>query len=411
MYQQKKPCNSRAQEQVSELANQAEEQRGTVSRITPIKPPAAPATRRKRHWGITLSFLIFVAFPMVVGTGYLYVRAADQYASTVAFSVRKEEFTSPVELFGGITDFGGGGSNDSDILYEFITSQEMVEALEARIGLSNIYSKPQGDPFFAFDPSGSIEDLHEYWEWMVRLVYDPATELIEVRALAFDPQDARTIATAIFEESSALIDELSAIAQDDTTQFAQAELDRAVERLKAAREAVQAFRSRTQIVDPSADLQGQMGLLSTLEAQLAAALIDADLLRESTRESDPRIRQAERRIAVIEARIADERRKLGVGGATDGTTNDYATLLSEFERLAVDREFAEQAYTAALAAYDSALAEARRKSRYLAAYIKPTLAQSSQYPEREVFLGVTAFFLLTAWAIGVLVFYSLRDRR
>ena len=112
-------------------------------------------------------------------------------------------------------------------------------------------------------------------------------------------------------------------------------------------------------------------------------------------------------VAVIEARIADERRKLG----RDGDGEDYATRLAEYERLAVDREFAEQAYTAALAAYDQALAEARRKSRYLAAYIKPTLAQSSEFPRKEVLLGMVSFIVLSVWAIAVLVFYSVRDRR
>ena len=380
-----------------------------VQRITPLPAPAAARKFRRRHWGIGVSFMGIVALPIIAAALYLYGVSANQYASTVGFSVRKEEASSPIELFGGISDFSLSGGSDSDILYEFIQSQEMVELLEGQIGLSALFSRVQGDPVFAYDASGTIEDLHDYWVRMVRVVYDDSTELIEVRALAFDPLDARTIATAVFGESALLVDELSAIAQQDTIAFAKAELERAVERLKVAREKMTRFRSETQIVDPEADLQGQMGVLSTLQQQLAEALISADLLRESTVASDPRISQAERRIEVIEARIEDERRKLGVGTGGDGA--DYATLLSEYERLAVDRHFAEQAYTAALATYDRALAEARRKSRYLAAYIKPTLAQSSQFPRREMLLGLTAFFLVSAWAIAVLIYYSLRDRR
>jgi capsular polysaccharide transport system permease protein len=359
---------------------------------------------------VALSFLLVVLLPIALAAGYLWLRAADQYASTVGFSVIKQEVSSPIEVFGGIADFVGVGSSDSDILYEFITSQELVETLDQRLGLVGMYSKPAGDPVFAYDPEGTIEDLHKYWKRMVRITYDDGTGLIEIRALAFDPEDARAIATGIFEESSRLVNELSAIAQDDTTAFAADEVARAVERLKEARERLTAYRSQTQIVDPTADLQGQMGLLSTLQAQLAEALISADLLRESTLDSDPRITQAERRIAVIEARIEDERRKLGVG-TTGEEGGDYATLLAEYERLAVDREYAEQAYTSALVTYDQALAEARRKSRYLAAYIKPTLSQSSQFPQRPVLVAIAAFFLLTLWSIAVLAYYSFRDRR
>ncbi len=376
------------------------------ARITPLPSPHPPPRRRRRHSWILLTFLTLVVAPVSATGFYLYRVAADQYASTVAFSVRKEEIASPVELFGGIADVASSGSSDSDILYEFIRSQEMVQAMERRLDLSAIYSRATGDPVFAYDPSGTIEDLLDHWHRMVRVSYDSTTGLIEVRALAFTPEDARAIATGIFAQSVALVEELSAIAQQDSIAFAAAEVERAVERLKTAREAVTAFRSRTQIVDPTADLEGQMGLLSTLETQLAEALISADVLRESTRATDPRITQAELRIEVIEARIADERRKLGHGGG-----DDYATKLAEYERLAVDREFAEQAYTAALATYDQALAEARRKSRYLAAYIKPTLAEASEFPRKEVLLGLVAFFLVSAWAIAVLVFYSVRDRR
>ena len=381
-----------------------------IPRITPVRPPAEPSRPRKRHWGLLASFTGLVVLPVVLAAGYLWTRAADQYASTVAFSVIKQEMSSPIEVFGGIADFAGVGVSDSDILYEFISSQELVETLDRRLGLVEIFSKPVDDPAFGYDPSGTIEDLHEYWERMVRVTYDDGTGLIEVRALAFAPEDARVIATGIFEESTRLVNELSAIAQDDTTEFARQEVERAVERLKGARERLTAFRSETQIVDPSADLQGQMGLLSTLEAQLAEALISADLLRESTRESDPRIQQADLRIAVIENRIGEERRKLGVGHG-GGKGGDYATLLAEYERLAVDREFAEQAYTAALATYDQALAEARRKSRYLAAYIKPTMAQASKFPRRPMLAGLSGFFLLALWSIAVLAYYSFRDRR
>lgn len=378
-----------------------------ISRITPLRPPAAPAKPKRRHIGILASFGVFVLAPFAAALGYMTLVAEDQFASTVGFSVRNEDVATPVELFGGIADVGSSGSSDSDILFEFIQSQEMVATLDAQLNLTQIYTK-ESDPLFAYDPSGTIEDLHAYWDRMVRVTYDTTTELIEIRALAFTPQDAQSVSTAIFDESARLIDELSAIAQQDTIAFAKTELNRSVDRLKLARERMTAYRARTQIVDPTADLQGQMGLLSTLQQQLAEALIAADLLRDSTRESDPRVASANRRITAIEARIEEERLKLGQGGAGQ---EGYAELLSEYERLAVDRQFAEQAYTASLAAYDQALAEARRKSRYLAAFIKPTLAEASEYPDKPVLLGVGAFFLLMAWATGVLVFYSIRDRR
>lgn len=375
-----------------------------------IQPPVAEATFKRRHLGLVTSFVLAVLLPAAFGIFYLYTIATDQYGSTVAFSVVKEEISSPLELFGGVADIGGTGSSDPDILYEYIQSPDIVAAVDERLDLRDIYSKPEDDPVFALSEDASFEDLHDYWQRMLQVIYDPGTGLITLRVLAFDPDDAYAIANVVLDESRALVDELSEIAQEDTTRFAREELERSVERLKEARQAITHFRSTTQIVDPSADLQGQMGLLNTLQQQLAATLIDTDLLRESTREGDIRLQQAERRIEVIEARIAEERKKLGVGGDGEGG-NDYATLMSEYERLAVDREFAEQAYTAALAAFDSAQAEARRKSKYLFAHIKPTLPTTSRYPQREMLSALLALFLLTAWGIAVVIYYSIRDRR
>ena len=371
-------------------------------------PGSAPV--RRHHWGILLSFLLTVVAPSAVTAVYLWGVAEDQYASTTGFSVRKEELGSAVETLVGVTEFSGSSSSDTDILYEFIQSQELVAKIDAELDLRAIWSRPEFDPVFAFDPAGSIEDLLSHWQRMVKISYDSGTGLIEIRAQAFTAEEAQAIARTIFDESSRMINELSAIAREDATRYAREELATAVERLKGAREAVTAFRSRTQIVDPSADIQGQMGLLNTLNQQLAAALIELDILRETTRAGDPRIDQATRRIAVIENRIAEERRKFGIGGDGPGG-EDYATLVAEFERLSVDREFAEQAYTAALSAFDSAQAEAQRQSRYLAAYVKPTLAETAEYPQRLTLLGLIGLFLLLGWSIAVLIYYSLRDRR
>ena len=342
---------------------------------------------------------------------YLYLRAADQYASTTGFAVRTEEMGSAFDILGGISQLGGSSSSDTDILNEFIQGQQIVAEIDAELDLRSMYARNWAtDPVFSLRPDAPIEGLVDHWRRNVRIAYDAGTGLIEIRALAFAPQEARAIADAVFRRSAAMVNDLSAIAREDATRYARAELEQAVERLKQAREAMSAFRSRTQIVDPSADLQGQMGLLNTLQGQLASALIDLDLLRETAQASDPRIAQTERRIAVIERRIEEERGKFSIGGA-GADREDYVVVLSEFDRLDVDLEFARQAYTAAQSAFDTAQAEAQRKSRYLAAYVTPTLPESAEHPRRAVLTALTVLFLLMGWSILALIYYSIRDRR
>ncbi|URF49111.1 capsule biosynthesis protein (plasmid) [Dinoroseobacter shibae] len=360
-----------------------------------------------------ISFAIMVVVPILVSAWYLWARAQDQYASYVGFSVRTEEVGSAIELLGGITELSGSSSSDTDILYKFLQSQELVATVDAALDLRGIWSKadPEVDPIFAYDPPGTIEDLQDHWLRKVSIYYDSGSGLLDLRVLAFDPADARAIAEMIFAESSARINALSALAREDAIAYARDELTQAETRLRDARLALNEFRNRTQIVDPTIDTQGQMGLVNTLQAQLADALIEVDLLRETTRTGDPRITQGELRIAVIERRIEEERRKVGLGGGVSGDRSVFADLVGEFERLSVDLEFAQQSYVAALATFDAARNEARRQSRYLAAHVRPTLAERAEYPQRIYLLGLIGLFSFLAWTITALIAYSLRDRR
>ena len=373
-------------------------------------PPARPARMKSRHYGAMVSFLLLVLLPVAALVGYLYLVAEDQYASHVGFSVRSEEPTSPTEFLGGLVGVSSATSSETDVLFKFIHSQNIVEEINADINLVVLYTKPSFDPVFAYDADGTIEDLLEYWKRMVKIDYDSRSGMIELRVHGFTSDDAQLIARKIFEASSAKINSLSAIARDDITRYSRLELAQSVELLKSTRQSVARFRNETQIVDPSADVAGQMGLLASLQEQLSEALISADLLKETTNASDPRVREQNRRIAAIETRIDQERQKLGLVDA-DGDTEAMSAILQRYEELSIDLEFAQQSYLSARAAHDAAIAQSQRQTRYLAAYIEPTRAQRAEYPNRPLITLIAAIFLTAGWFVLLLMYYSLRDRR
>ncbi len=240
---------------------------------TATRPPAQASRMRPRHWGLLASFVALVLLPAAVTAWYLWTKAADQYASYVGFSVRKQEAPSALDLLGGLAAVSGSSSADTDILYEYMHGPGLVAAIDAELDLRAIWSKATGDPVFAYAAPGTIEDLLDHWERMVRVSYDSSTHLIEVRVLAFDPDDAQRIAQAIFTRSGDMINALSDIAREDTIRHARRDLTEAEARLTTARRSMTAFRNRTQIVDPTADVLGQTGLLAKLQEQLAEALI------------------------------------------------------------------------------------------------------------------------------------------
>ena len=192
---------------------------------------------------------------------FVGARAVDQYASTVGFTIRQEGTAGAAELLGGggiASLFAGGESqSDTDILYEYIQSQHLVTAVNDKFDLTGHYSANwEADPIFSINADATVEELVSYWPRIVRISYDQATRLMELRVLAYDPQFAQDIATEIVDQSQDLINQLNAQARADTIRYAEADLNEALERLKLSREALIVFRTRTQIVDPETDLAG-----------------------------------------------------------------------------------------------------------------------------------------------------------
>ena len=234
-----------------------------------------------------------------------------------------------------------------------------------------------------------------------------------MRANAFTPEDAQAIAEAVLVHSGALVNRLSDQAREDAVRYARDELAESEARLKDARRALADFRRENRIVDPGAEAGGQMGLLNALQAQLAQGLVDRDVMLSYAEPTDQRVVQVGRRIDAIRERIDAERASLGLAeGAADGTGGAaLPDVLSAYEALQVDLEFANTAYTRSLAALTGANAEARRQSRYLAPHIEPTHASTALYPRRLLLAGLTGLFLLLGWGVAMLIFYNARDNR
>lgn len=375
-----------------------------------IAPLARQAVPRRRHYGLALSLFFIVMLPAMLSAAYLWTLAEDQYASAAGFTIRQEETGSASQLMGGLSQLIGGTGSNSDLLFEFIQSQMIVEEVNEQIDLIAHYSVTwPRDPVFSIWPDATIEDLHWFWRRMVRITHDRASGLIMIEVRARDPQTAQAIAAQIVARSENMINLLNETARRDSMVNAERDLADALERLRAAREAIADFRARTQIIDPTADIQGRMGVLNNLQQQLAQALVDHDVLLQTADANDPRVRTAERRIAVIRERIVQERRSFAEQDVT-GDETDFPRLLAQFESLRVDQEFTQENYRAALTALEAARSNAERQQIYLATFVRPTLAQRSGYPQRLLLVGLTAFFAFMLWSVMALVYYSLRDR-
>jgi capsular polysaccharide transport system permease protein len=372
------------------------------------------ARPKLRHYATLVSFVLMVLLPTALTVAYLHTRAADQYASKVAFSIRSGDSIMPASgLLGAFAQQMSSGSADAEIVYEFVRSQNMIEAARAALPLAEMYNRPERDVVFRLGENRPVEDVVAYWNGMTDVSFDPSTGIVRFEARAFTADDARRIAAFVLAESTRLVNDLSEQARDDSIRVARTAVAEAEERLREARRAMREFRNVEQEIDPTQNASATLGLVAALEQELARARVALDSELELVGEQSPKVNQLRQRIASLDKQIAQERTRLGAGaaGAASGEEGRFASLVSEYEERKVDLEFAQNAYTSALAAFEQAQIEARRQSRFLAPHVEPTLSVEPQYPQRALLSLATLGLLTVAWAVAVLVVYNVKERR
>jgi capsular polysaccharide transport system permease protein len=385
------------------------EREATTARL--IEQTSTHARFRTRHIGLLLSFFLCVPIPVAITACYMLAFAQPQYVSQSGFVVRQDDSSSAGQLVGGLSHIlGSAGAANSDLLYEFIQSEAMVRRIQSSLDLRQHYSHSwPWDFVYSIPPDVTMETLVKFWRRMVRLDYDKSSGVLLVYVRARDPETAQTISRRIISESEAMINMLNATARRDSVANAEADLAAALDKLRETREAMIAFQARTQILDPQADIQGRMGVLANLHQQLAQNIVEYDLLLQISSNSDPRLQQLSRRITVIEDRIIRERESFAAQDVTADNT-DYPTLLAQHEGLRVDVAFSEEMYHAALTALSQARTAAERQQLFVATFIDPSRPELATHPRGVLLAALTGFFSLMFWAVGVLVYYSVRDR-
>lgn len=394
-----------------------------VQRQAPPQPDilidvASPATmqrlrgaERRRKFALWFSFLLMVAAPTGLGSWYLFEKAADQYVSYVSFAVRSPDATaaSPMmELFGGGSDTTRA---DTQILYEYLQSQPLVVRVDAALDLRAVYNDPRADTVFRYGDDPSIEGLVEYWNLAQTVSYDSAAGIIYVEIRAFDPDDAQAIATALVGESERLINDLSAKSRRDAIAFALADLKEAETRVRDVRVALQRFRGAAGTADVSLDIQSAMSLVSSLRERRAEIAADFDSRKQMLGPDSPTLLALGRQLDAVDEQISLEESRIASSGS-DGSaeSGSLADAAGMQEELMVERQFAENMYTAALASVETARAEARRSQRYLAIHIDPTRSDEAEHPRRWTLSIALGALCLVLWSILQLIASSIRDR-
>lgn len=356
-----------------------------------------------------LRYLFLIVFlPTLIVSGYYYIVASDQYESTADFVVRRADNVAKGSGgIGAIMGFGVGASPSSSeaaIISDYLQSHDAVARLSKEDGLIARFQRAHIDLLSAlWGTSPSPETVLKYYRKHVSVEQNLESGISEVHVRAFTPEDAQHIAEKLLRMGEQRVNEINARAMQGQLASAKQDLSAAEQDLINVQSRVTAFRKSSEDIDPAGTGKAQIGLVSTLTANLVAAKARRDALRGFISVSSPQYRAVEAQVAALERQIASQNAKLASG------TQNIAAGLGKYEDLLVRQEFAAKRYSAAAAVFEDARAQALKQQIYLARVVDPNRPVKSLYPERGRIVLTVFFALLIAYGIGWLLVAGVKE--
>lgn len=346
-------------------------------------PKGAGALRRfaRRHF---LAFWTFV-LPTLFAVLYFGFLLAPRYSAETQFVVRSAGLPAN-QLSQMLASVGG---DEANLVTAYIDSRDAVAHLEETVGLREILARPEGDMFWRFPGLTGRADgeaLFERYRSLVKIDFNEATGISTLSVQAFRPTDAVTVSRGLVEGAELLINRLNAQARADMLSAGEVEIEYARRRAEQARAAMREYRVRFGIFDPSASSASLAKTISDLSVERAR--LEAELIQiMSASPLNPQLAGLRQRIAALEAQIDAERAQIG------GSDQALADRIAEFERLAIEREFADGALASALASFEAARREAQSGRLYVQLLVEPIAADHPRYPKRllSILLAMAAF--------------------
>lgn len=363
---------------------------------------------KKRFSRINRLFLVTVAAPTVVATLYFGLMASDVYVSESRIVVRSPERQVATGL--GALLKGAGFSRAQDESYsvrDYILSRDALQEIDNTLAVGKAFSSDTVDRvsrFGGLDFDTSFEALHRYYQKKVDIQQDAASSITTLTVRAYTAQDAQNINQKLLELSESLVNRLNERGRQDLIRSAAREVEDAEKKSKTAALALSTYRNAKGVVDPEKQATVQLQQVAKLQDELIATKTQLAQLNTFTPQN-PQIPTLQKRVSTLQAEMDAET------GKVTGSERSLANKAAEFQRLALEREFAEKQLASTLASLEQARSEAQRKQVYIERIAQPSLPDISLEPRRMRSILATFVLGLMAWGILSMLLAGVREHQ
>jgi capsular polysaccharide transport system permease protein len=352
-------------------------------------------------------FVITVLLPTAVACLYFGVIASDVYISESRFVVRNPQRQSVAGGLGSLLQGTGFARSQDDTysVHDYVLSRDALHELDKQLQIRKAFESQNVDWFNRFpgpSPDDSFEAFYKHYRKYVSVDYDTVSSITTLYVRAYTAEDSRNINDLLLKMGERLVNNLNDRSRQDLIQVAQREVQNAEERAKAAAVGLSGYRTRQSVFDPDRQSALQLQGVAKLQEELLAAEAQLNQVQKLSPDN-PQIPSLKSRIESLRRTIAAESSK--VAGA-DGSFTSKSTA---FDRLQLEKVFAERQLATALASLETARNEAQRKQLYLERLVQPNLPDKALEPRRIRNVFTVLLLGLIFWGVVSLVVASVRE--
>jgi capsular polysaccharide transport system permease protein len=367
-----------------------------------ISALASRKGQRRLNW----LFLLTVVVPTAAAILYYGFLASDVYVSESRFVVRSPDKPTMSGL--GVLLKSTGFSTAGDEVYaadDYIRSRDALRALNQNQAVARAYTRSDVSIFNRFNPlglDGSFEALFDYFSNKVRVDYESTSAITTLSVRAFTPQDAQKFNAQLLGLAEDTVNRLNRRGRVDVIQVAEQEVEAAEGAERKSALALAQFRNASGIIDPEKQAAVQLQMVSKLQDELIGSRMQLLQLRAMAPEN-PQIPILETRVTGLSREIE---RQLGF---VAGSRRSLSATAARYQRLQLDREFADKRLAAAMTTLQDARAESQRKQAYVERVAQPSRPDQGQEPKRLRGIFATFILGLVAWAILTMLLAGVRE--
>ncbi len=354
-------------------------------------------------------FLATTLIPTSLSIVYFGLIASDVYVSESRYVVRSPERQAASPL--GLMLKGAGFSraqDDSYAVQDFILSRDALQALDKELEVKKAFSDSSVDLFSRFaglDWDDSFEALFPYYLKKVSLQLDSASSIATLTTRAFTPEQSFAINRRLLELAEELVNKLNERGGQDLIRFASKEVVEAQGKAKTAALALARFRNEKGVIDPEKQSTIPLQQIAKLQDELISTRSQVAQL-ERLAKDNPQLPVLRQRARMLEGEIVAETSRVAGGG-----DRSLAGKAAEFQRLALEKEFADKMLASAMSTLEQARNEIQRKQLYLERIVQPSKPDVAIEPRRIRTVFVVVVCGLLMWGILALLESGVREHR